>query len=286
MYAFFHSRGTLTALVLTGLAVVYAFAVSYGLRNLDVMDEPVQEAVLAIGVGLLLGLRLNRAYERWWEARTLWGSLVNASRNLAVKCRVFARPDPDEARTMAGAVAGFADALRGQLRGGVVLQDIPGFEDAEADPRHVPMWLSGRIYEQLRAWDASGRISAEQMRTLDLEARALLEIAGGCERIQSTPMPPSLTFLARAAVALTLIGLPWVFYGEGSPVWIGLLVAVVSFSLLVMETTSSIVEHPFGADTNELDLDGLCTTIRASVDEALCAESGEVTTTPGGTATG
>jgi putative membrane protein len=271
MHAFLHSRGTRTALLLTGLTIVYALLVTYVLKGLDVMDEPVKEAVLVVGVGLLLGLRLNRAYERWWEARTLWGNLVNASRNLAVKCRAFAHPDDDEARFMARSIAGFADALRGHLRGGVALREIPGFEDADEDPRHVPLWLSGRIYAQIQAWDTSGRITSEQMRTLDLEARALLEVAGSCERIQNTPMPPSITILARGAVGLALLGLPWVLYEEGSPLWIATLVGLMSFTLLVLETTSGVVEHPFGTDANELDLDGLCVTIRTSVGEALAS---------------
>ena len=42
-------------------------------------------AVLSLILGWLLVFRTNTAYSRWWEARTLWGALVNASRNAAVK---------------------------------------------------------------------------------------------------------------------------------------------------------------------------------------------------------
>ena len=34
-------------------------------------------------LGLLLGFRNRTAYERWWEARSLWGQLINDTRNLA-----------------------------------------------------------------------------------------------------------------------------------------------------------------------------------------------------------
>jgi predicted membrane chloride channel (bestrophin family) len=44
---------------------------------------------------------------------------------------------------------------------------------------------------------------------------------------------------------------------------------LASFTLLVLETTAGVVEHPFGTDANELDLDSLCTTIRGSVEQAL-----------------
>ncbi len=49
--------------------------------------ENMEGAIAAI-IGMLLVFRTNRAYERWWEARSLWGSLVNVSRNLAIKIKV------------------------------------------------------------------------------------------------------------------------------------------------------------------------------------------------------
>ncbi|GAI91275.1 unnamed protein product, partial [marine sediment metagenome] len=56
------------------------------------IEYPITEAALTVGTGLLLGMRLNFAYDRWWEARKLWGTLVNVSRNLAVKTSAFVRP--------------------------------------------------------------------------------------------------------------------------------------------------------------------------------------------------
>lgn len=39
--------------------------------------------LLGSALALFIGLRNNAAYGRWWEARTLWGAMVNASRSLA-----------------------------------------------------------------------------------------------------------------------------------------------------------------------------------------------------------
>ena len=269
MRAFLQSHGTKSAAIASGFLVLYTAVVTLALQEIELLDRPRTEAVLAIGTGLLLGLRLNRAYERWWEARTLWGALVNVSRNLAVKSVVFAAPDAEEARSMAGLIAGFAQALKGHLRGGVSLASIRGFEDTEADPQHVPLWLATRIYEQIRAWNEEGRISDEQMRTLDLEARELLEITGACERIHNTPMPPSLSGLTVLVLTLTLLGLPWVLHDDGPAAWVILAVGMTSFFLLVIETTASVIERPFGTDSNQLDLDGLCAGICASVNQSF-----------------
>ncbi len=70
----------------------------------DYADMPSQvHAGLSFVLGWLLVFRINTAYARWWEARTLWGTLVNASRNLRSSSsalqsetgrhRVFAKPN-------------------------------------------------------------------------------------------------------------------------------------------------------------------------------------------------
>ena len=63
--------------VLMATAVVIAYS-KFNLTFLAVPALPV--TVLAATVGILLTFRNNSAYDRWWEARTLWGSLVNTSK--------------------------------------------------------------------------------------------------------------------------------------------------------------------------------------------------------------
>jgi ion channel-forming bestrophin family protein len=40
--------------------------------------------ILGAALGALLAFRTNAGYERWWEARKLWGGIINQSRNLAM----------------------------------------------------------------------------------------------------------------------------------------------------------------------------------------------------------
>jgi putative membrane protein len=46
-------------------------------------------AILGTVISLLLGFRSNQAYERWWEARIIWGAVVNDSRNLTRQLLTF-----------------------------------------------------------------------------------------------------------------------------------------------------------------------------------------------------
>ena len=54
------------------------------IRNLTLLHN-----LLGFVLSLLLVFRTNTAYDRWWEGRKLWGSLVNNSRNLAIKLKGF-----------------------------------------------------------------------------------------------------------------------------------------------------------------------------------------------------
>ena len=76
-----------------------ALAVFVGSRPLAERYDPssIIDALIAFILGLFLMFRINRAYERWWEARSLWGKLVNVSRNLAIKVKSACRTRCDRA---------------------------------------------------------------------------------------------------------------------------------------------------------------------------------------------
>ena len=70
--------------VLVHVLVATGIVVAYRVFDLTFLAVPVLPlSVLAATVGILLTFRNNFAYDRWWEARTLWGALVNTSRTLA-----------------------------------------------------------------------------------------------------------------------------------------------------------------------------------------------------------
>ncbi len=55
-------------------------------------------SLLGIVLGLFLVFRTNSAYDRWWEGRRLWGSLVNNTRNLSFKLNAFLNKSDTDSR--------------------------------------------------------------------------------------------------------------------------------------------------------------------------------------------
>ena len=73
------------------IVLISSFAVVVGIFDqyefLDKISVPIGvTAVFGTAVALLLGFRTNQAYERWWEARIIWGAIVNDSRTLVRQC--------------------------------------------------------------------------------------------------------------------------------------------------------------------------------------------------------
>jgi putative membrane protein len=66
------------------------------------------DGALSFAMALIIAFRVNRAYERCWEARKLWGTLVNVSRNLAVKVTRLLQPDRAERRRVRDLIVAFA----------------------------------------------------------------------------------------------------------------------------------------------------------------------------------
>ena len=50
--------------------------------------------IAGAALGLLLILRTNAGYDRWWEARKLWGGIVNQSRNVVISALSYGPADP------------------------------------------------------------------------------------------------------------------------------------------------------------------------------------------------
>ncbi len=69
------------------LAGLFAVATGvYSARRYVFKDfgiDSLPAGILGTALFILLGLKLNVAYNRWWEARQLWGSITNDSRSFA-----------------------------------------------------------------------------------------------------------------------------------------------------------------------------------------------------------
>lgn len=216
-------------------------------------------------LGLLMSFRNRAAYERWWEARGLWGQLINDSRNLAAKLAAFISVEILSRSRMADLLPAFAEALKSHLRGEPLrLRDLPGLEQEETEPAHAPLYLVERMYAVVAEWKRAGHVDDAVLWIFDEHLRGLLGVCGACEKIRNTPLSPSYKTLLRTGLVLNILAEPWLTIPEIG-FWSVPIFELVCFFLLGVELIDSVVEEPFGRERDDLDLDCYCQTIRGSV---------------------
>jgi putative membrane protein len=252
-------------------AAAYSFAVWLIHPNMTWLQPAwaTQFAVLNTAIlGLLVSFRTKIAYDRWWEGRVLWGSLVNHSRNICLKAREVGRVEGEERVAFAALVSAFAIAVMKHLRGPVTLSEIPGFEKETANPAHVPAHIAGKVMAAIQAWRAAGRIDGHGQQVIDPHASALMDICGACERIRNTPLPGSYLSLLRHGLVLGFAFTPWALV-QTLELWMIPVQAVAIYFLFGIELTAEEVEQPFGYDGDDLPLETYCETIRKSAEDIL-----------------
>ncbi|RVD35990.1 hypothetical protein EN742_23655, partial [Mesorhizobium sp. M4A.F.Ca.ET.020.02.1.1] len=228
-------------------------------------------ALLGVALSIYLGFRNNAAYDRWWEARKLWGQLVFDIRNLA-RASTGLIEDRAELRGLLMDAIAFCHFLRGLLRRVDATAEARGFigDEAEAVVKAVnsPDALVRRMGARIAALRKSGALDAVGYRILDERLSEIAAAQAGCERIAGTPLPFAYTLLLQRTAYVFCLLLP---FGLVAPAgWATpLFTALIAYTFFGLDALSEELEDPFGTQPNDLALDGLCRVCEISVFEAL-----------------
>jgi ion channel-forming bestrophin family protein len=230
-------------------------------------------SLLGIVLGLFLVFRTNSAYDRWWEGRRLWGSLVNSTRNFALKLSAYLSKENHEDRDwFSKMIPNFVFATKENLRKGVQVSELEATDDKFIDQikqyKHKPNGISLMMYRRVNDLYKSGKFTGDQLINLDKELKDFIDVMGACERIRNTPIPYSYSMFIKKFIFIYLVTLPFGFVSAFGYFTIPT-VMLVSFILLSVELIGEEIEDPFGRDINDLPTDELAGKIRDNVKEIL-----------------
>lgn len=216
-------------------------------------------------IALILAFRTNTSYDRFWEGRTLWGSIVNASRNLDRVVRAHAAVDDDAARALATWVVVFAHASRRSLRAEPERPEVdrllpePARAALAAHP-HPPLHAAAQVSAALAGFVRRGELDPMMAARAEAEVMVLVNCLGGCERIRKTPTPLGYVLLLRRMVALYLATLPLGLV-ETVGVLTPAVTMMVAYAVLMIEGLGHELDDPFGHHPNDLALSHITDTI-------------------------
>ena len=282
--------------LLGNIAVAIAVTWSHGaLFHYKVTLTAIPFTLIGLPLAIFLGFRNTAAYDRYWEARKLWGELLLRSRCLARQCLTLidaplqaepqalpsalpSNPSPDLAdlrmRMIYRAIA-FCQALKHQLRatpdatGEVQAVLLPQEWQALVDGRaNRPAALMMTMGADLTACRKQGRIDSVLTAAIDQTLSAMTAAAAACERIKSSPLPFSYTLLLHRTAYMYCFLLPFGLVDS-----IGLMtpfvVGIVAYTFFGLDALGDEIEEPFGLVPNDLPLDAICRTIEIDLRQAL-----------------
>lgn len=273
------------------LAVWTLFALA-GITELALNFTPI--GVLGSALAIFVAFRNNSAYGRWWEARTIWGGIVNSSRVLGRLVITFTdahahQPNYDAARSEAFKqrlvyqLIAWVHALRFHLRREEKWDELKPLLDpedwnllnkAQNKPNYLQLLMGRQIYQAM----ANGTLGGFDSFQMEGQLLALANYQGASERIKNTPLPRQYDFFTRLFVLLFAALLPFGLLGFFSSTpglsWLIIPISVlISGVFTIMERTGAANEDPFENLVTDVPLTALCNTIERDLREMLGEEN-------------
>jgi putative membrane protein len=240
-----------------------------------VRNIPVMHSLLGFAISMLLVFRTNTAYDRWWEGRKLWGSLVNNSRNLAIKLATILPAEESGQRSFfRKIIPAFAFTLHNHLRREQTRIEL--FEDEEHrhvfekidGEKHVPNQVALIMNHHIQKIYREGKITGEQLLFINGELQSFTDICGACERIKNTPIPFSYSVFIKKFIFFYIMTLPFGYVFQLG-FYVVPVVAFIFYVLASLEIIAEEIEDPFGGDENDVPTQKLSENIQRHVSEIL-----------------
>ncbi len=228
-------------------------------------------AVFGIGLSLFLGFRNNAAYDRWWEARKLWGGLLADLRSLAREVEVFVA-DPTLRHGLLEGALDFIHAHRINLRGLPVGEAMRDGVVRLAEAPHPPCAALDGVAAMVAGAYRGGGIDGFGARSLTTRMGNIAAQQAGCERIANSPLPFVYSLLIYRTSYLYCLMLPFALTGTTG--WATpLFVAVVAYMFLGLAEVTEELSHPFAASPNGIAMDAICRAAEISLAPHLGREA-------------
>ena len=254
------------------LLFIFSFFIYFYQTHIATEPVPLNPSVFAIlGISLAIfhGFCNNAAYDRFWEGRKLWGTLVWLSRNIARQVLTLPNVSMAEKQAFIRHQIAFVHSLRQQLRGEdntANLQRLLTVEEQQAvvGQNFIALRLTQIMGQMLAKWQAEQKIDVWQWQSLDNTLGEIAHIQAGCERINNTPIPYAYFVLLHRTVYLYCFMLP---FGLGNTIgWVTpFVVSFVGYTFMALNEIVDEISEPFGTGENELPLGMMCDTIETQL---------------------
>jgi putative membrane protein len=242
--------------------------------------EQIPLSLFGSAIGVVLAFRNSTSYGRWWEARILWGSIVNNSRSWARLVTTTMRNRENAGadliamrRRLVYYQIAWVHALRQHLRRLEPLSEVAGILPAQEieelrTEKNVPLAIQQRQSMLLRDALDAGWIDLAQWHAMNQSLDDLVDAQGGAERIKNTPMPRQYDYLPQLFAQMFCFLLPLVMVSSMG--WFTPLGStLVGFIFLSLDKIGRDLEDPFDNTIHDIPLTSITRTIEINLRQML-----------------
>ncbi|MEM7182218.1 MAG: bestrophin family ion channel [Spirochaetota bacterium] len=233
---------------------------------------------LGTTISLVLAFRTGQAYNRWWEARKVWGAIVNDSRSLVRQIYTLTLRQTDEQfeqvqknfayRQMAW-VHALGQALRGILDKEALRKYLPENEwEFVTKQKNIPNAILQIHSQQLQQAAKQGWYEPNQQVCIETTISRLCDSMGKCERIKNTVFPRIYSVFVHIMLYTFLLLLPF-----GLIDYFGYIEALIIVTLttpfFMLEKAAIVMQDPFENSVHDVPVTALAQTIELNLRQML-----------------
>ncbi|NQV53983.1 MAG: hypothetical protein HQ500_12415 [Flavobacteriales bacterium] len=269
---------------MTFLAVAaYVLYHVLGIKGVALPVAPV--SISGVGLAIFLGFRNSSAYDRWWEARKVWGGIVNYSRTWGMEVTSFIHPseklpahEVNEAkRVLIYRHIAWLYALAMHLRKNIdhaTLEPFLEVHDREQAKtfKNIPSQLINLQSNHVERLFQKGGMNEFKHLELNRKLEEMYNLQGKAERIKNTVFPYYYNFFTRVFLNLFLILLPFALVDQMG--WESIPLSIsISFVFHILDKSGTITEEPFEGRAADTPMTALCRVIEIDLRQMLGEES-------------
>jgi len=250
--SYFFNKIKWDLLISTCLSILIYLATSYG--NLSFNLPLTFSGFLGTSISLLLSFKLSQSYDRWWEARKIWGTILNESRSLIVLIKNY-QNNPEEISPVLKKITyrqiAWNYALSRSLRNQTPLKHHAHFlekEEAREVQKHlnVPLAILDKQTKDVVKMLKKGIINQFQQVEISHIISNLVTCMGKAERIKNTDFPKTYRVTLHLFIYLFLLSLSFSFYLEHSNLFIYTpLIVCIAIPFFLLEKIAVDIQNPF-----------------------------------------
>lgn len=231
-------------------------------------------AFIGTAISILLSFKLNQSYDRWWEARKVWGSIVNDSRSFVLQLQsMTSNGNEATVKKMAFRQIAWCYSLGQSLRGLDATENLEKYlseTELEAIKKHnnKPLALLQLHAQDLKALKEKNQLDTFSHMQLDGTLVRLCDAQGKSERIKSTVFPVTYRLFLHGIIYLFVVTLSIALKDVAGFFEIPLLL-LISAAFLLLEKSATHMQDPFENKPTDTAVTTIARTIEINIKQLL-----------------